>query len=90
MRRGEAPPLQETGERYSGAGEQTLAPLARVAATTAAASFTVLQAVGGIRFIADSSLTGNLGRDGVREKSRGGRHAGDPRIQDQALDRGLP
>jgi hypothetical protein len=49
-----------------------------------------VQAVGGTGFIADSSLTGNLGRDRVREESRGGRYAGDPRIQNQALDRGLP
>jgi hypothetical protein len=59
------------------------------AAATAAASFTVLQAVGGIEFIADSSLTGNLGRDRVREESRGGRYVSDPRIQNQAFDRGL-
>jgi hypothetical protein len=49
-----------------------------------------VQAVGGTGFIADSSLTDNLGRDRVREESRGGRYAGDPRIQNQALDRGLP
>jgi hypothetical protein len=53
---------------YSGAWEQTLTPFARVAVTKAA-SFTVLQAVGGVRFIADSSLTGNLGQDRVCEES---------------------
>ena len=74
---------------YSGAWEQILAPFARVA-VKAAAAFTALQAVGGIRFIADSSPSGNLGRDRVHEESRGGRYAGDPRIQDQALDRGHP
>jgi hypothetical protein len=77
------------GEPPRGSGRRKARGL-RAAATAAAASFTILQAVGGIGFIADSSLTGNLGRDRVREESRGGRYVGDPRIQNQAFDRGLP
>jgi hypothetical protein len=76
------------GESPRGSGHRKARGLR--AAATAAASFTVLQAVGAIGFIADSSLTGNLRRDGVREESRGGRYVGDPRIQNQAFDRGLP